>query len=168
MCLVCSYTIVETPDGQWGSISNGTYSGLIGQLQRKVSSLSHYLAIRQSVQPCIHPSVQSSVHSSIHPPVRPSVRPSAHPSVDQFVHSSVHSFVHPSARPSVRPSAHPSMYICPVIGSSVHSPIHTHTYMPFNPPIDQSISMFNTCISINPFIPCFDAQLTLKHPHVVC
>ncbi|KAK2172269.1 hypothetical protein NP493_975g02012 [Ridgeia piscesae] len=30
-----SYTIVEPPDGQWGVISNGTYNGVIGQLQHK-------------------------------------------------------------------------------------------------------------------------------------
>ena len=35
--LFCSYTLVEPADLKWGDIKNGTYNGLIGQLQRKVS-----------------------------------------------------------------------------------------------------------------------------------
>ena len=34
----CSFTVTEPPDGQWGAFSNGSYTGLIGQMQRKVST----------------------------------------------------------------------------------------------------------------------------------
>ena len=33
---MCSYTVVEPLDGQWGMFVDGAYTGLIGQLQRKV------------------------------------------------------------------------------------------------------------------------------------
>lgn len=31
------YKLIEPPDGEWGTNTNGQYSGLIGQLQRKVN-----------------------------------------------------------------------------------------------------------------------------------
>ena len=35
--LSCSYTLVEPADLQWGGFTNGTYNGMIGQQERKVS-----------------------------------------------------------------------------------------------------------------------------------
>ena len=45
----CSFTMTEPSDGQWGAFSNGTYTGLVGQLHRKVSSGYVLASIRSSV-----------------------------------------------------------------------------------------------------------------------
>ncbi|KAK2169681.1 hypothetical protein NP493_1182g00009 [Ridgeia piscesae] len=34
-----SFTVTEPPDGQWGAFSNGSYTGLIGQMQRKEADM---------------------------------------------------------------------------------------------------------------------------------
>ena len=36
MCIIFSYVIKEPPDGGWGALINGTWSGIIGQLVTKV------------------------------------------------------------------------------------------------------------------------------------
>ena len=69
-CYVISYRLVVPPDGKWGDLQEGQWTGLVGLLQRKVICLSSCLPVCEIVfqsvcsSPCLSDS--HSVCLSIH------------------------------------------------------------------------------------------------------